>query len=258
MFETLSDISILAILQGIAEFLPISSSGHLVIGEKLLDLHAPSMRLDLGLHMGTLISVFVFYRAVIWRIIQKREWCYVGRIILSAVPACLFYFVGKDWFDETAKNVTLVGWLLIVTGVVLISTRFLPRGAKAVDTKGSLLMGIAQAFALWPGLSRSGMTLAAARLGKIDAEKSAEFSFLMSAPLIIGGLLLEIMKSFDSTPILDKVTEVSWGYVAFGAALSAVVGYFALKILLQTLRSASFWMFGIYCITAGLFTVILV
>lgn len=258
MFETLSDISILAILQGIAEFLPISSSGHLVIGEKLLDLQAPGMRLDLGLHMGTLISVFVFYRAVILRIIQKREWGYVGRIILSALPACLFYFVGQEWFDATAKNVTLVGWLLLVTGVVLISTRFLPRGEKVVGVRGAILMGIAQAFALWPGLSRSGMTLAAARLGKIDAEKSAEFSFLMSAPLIIGGLFLEIVKSLGETPVLATAAEVSWGYVAFGAALSALVGYFALKLLLRSLRSASFWMFGIYCLIAGLFTVILV
>lgn len=258
MFENIFDISILAILQGIAEFLPISSSGHLVIGEKLLGIHAPSMRLDLGLHMGTLVSIFVFYRAVIWRILQKREWGYIGRLVFSALPACLFYFLGHEWFDATAKNVTLVGWLLIVTGIVLISTRFLPRGEKSVGVWGALLMGVAQAFALWPGLSRSGMTLAAARLGKIDAEKSAEFSFLMSAPLIVGGLILEIIKSLNAAPTIGAAAEVSWAHVAFGAALSAVVGYFALRLLLRTLRSASFWMFGIYCLFTGLFTVILV
>lgn len=254
MFEIL----VLAVLQGIAEFLPISSSGHLVIGEHVLGLHAPGMRLDIGLHMGTLVSIIVFYRAIIWRILRQREWGYVGRIILSAVPACLVYFAGRNWFDATAKNVRLVGCLLIVTGFVLVLTRFLPQGRRPVGVRGALLMGIAQAFALWPGLSRSGMTLAAARAGKIDAEKSAEFSFLMSAPLIVGGLLLEVVKGLAGSPEPGAVREISWLAVLSGAALSAVVGYFSLKVLLRVLRSASFWLFGFYCLAAGLLTVILV
>ncbi len=255
MFE----IILLAILQGIAEFLPISSSGHLVIGEHVLGLHAPGMRLDIGLHVGTLVSVAVFYWSIIWRIVRRREWGYMGRIVSSAVPACLLYFIGKEWFDATAKDVHVVGVLLMVTGAILVGTRFLPRGTRPVGVWGALLMGVAQACALWPGLSRSGLTLAAARLGKIDAEKSAEFSFLMSAPLIVGGLLLEIAKSLaPSAPGPGGAADVPWGLVAFGAAISAVVGYFALKLLLRTLRSASFWLFGFYCLTAGLLTVILV
>ena len=249
MFE----IILLAILHGIAEFLPISSSGHLVIGEHVLGLHAPGMRLDIGLHVGTLVSVAVFYWSIIWRIVRRREWGYMGRIVSSAVPACLLSF------DATAKDVHVVGVLLMVTGAILVGTRFLPRGTRPVGVWGALLMGVAQACALWPGLSRSGLTLAAARLGKIDAEKSAEFSFLMSAPLIVGGLLLEIAKSLaPSAPGPGGAADVPWGLVAFGAAISAVVGYFALKLLLRTLRSASFWLFGFYCLTAGLLTVILV
>lgn len=248
------EVTILAILQGVAEFLPISSSGHLVIGQHLLGLEAPGMRLDLFLHVGTLASIFAFYWMTIWRIVRRCEWLYVLKIVVSALPAVIVYSCFKDFIDGMFENARMVGALLMFTGAVLIGTRYLPRGSKDVSLIRALMMGLGQALALLPGVSRSGMTLASARGGRVDAEKAAEFSFLMSAPLIIGGAALELAKSIKE----PAVGEIGWGLTLYGAVVAAVVGYFSLKLLVKALRGKWFWLFGPYCLVAGLLTLILV
>lgn len=252
MFE----VTILAVLQGVAEFLPISSSGHLVIGQHLLGLEEPGMRLDLGLHAGTLVSICVFYWRTLWRILRNCEWEYALKIVVSAVPAIVVYFFFKDFIDGMFENARMVGALLMFTGAVLIGTRYLPRGNHEVSFGRAVLMGLGQALALLPGVSRSGMTLASARGGRVDPEKSAEFSFLMSAPLIAGGMLLEIVKALKGTEAATG--EISWGMIAYGAALASVVGYFSLAVLLKALKGKWFWLFGPYCLAAGLLTLLLV
>ena len=252
------DVTVLSILQGVAEFLPISSSGHLVIGQHMLGLDVPGMRLDLMLHFGTLVSICAFYWRTIWRILSKFEWQYVLKIVLSALPAVVVYFFFKDFIEGLFENAKMVGALLMFTGAVLIGTRYLPRGNRDVCWARALLMGCAQALALLPGVSRSGMTLASARTGRVDAERAAEFSFLMSAPLIIGGVLLEILKALRGTSAAPEAAEIGWGFTIYGAALAAVVGYFSLAVLLRALKGRWFWLFGPYCLAAGLLTLILV
>ena len=117
-------------------------------------------------------------------------------------------------------------------------------------------MGCGQAIAILPGVSRSGMTLAAARAGRVSPEAAAEFSFLMSAPLIAGDALLHIKEAFSSTSA-EIAIGPSWGAIAWGVVVSAVVGYFSLAILLRALRGKWFWLFGPYCFTAGLLVVCL-
>ena len=252
------DVTILAALQGVAEFLPISSSGHLVIGQHLLGLDVPGMRLDLMLHFGTLVSICVFYWRTIWRMLSKFEWQFVLKIVLSALPAVVVYFFFKDFIEGLFENAKMVGALLMFTGAILIGTRYLPRGSREVCWRRALLMGCAQALALLPGVSRSGMTLASARTGRVDAEKAAEFSFLMSAPLIIGGVLLEVLKALRGTSAAPEAAEIGWGLTIYGAIVAAVVGYFSLVVLLKALKGRWFWLFGPYCLAAGLLTLILV
>ena len=120
----------------------------------------------------------------------------------------------------------------------------------------ALLMGLGQALALLPGVSRSGMTLASARGGKVDPEKSAEFSFLMSAPLILGGMVLEVLKEMRQIH-LRPLDSLGWGDLAVGAAVAAVVGYFSLALLVKALKGKWFWLFGPYCLVAGLLTLLL-
>ena len=244
------DITVLAALQGVAEFLPISSSGHLVILQHILEVPEElRMKLEVFLHAGTLLAVFAFYRRQIGAILaglfarnadsRRAAWCYAGKIVVSALPAVAVYFLFRH-----------DGALLMFTGAILLGTRYLPRGERPVNFLRALIMGLGQAIALLPGVSRSGMTLAAARGGRVGPADAAEFSFLMSAPLIMGGVLLEFLKGEVSTGGL------SWGVLAWGIGLSAVVGYISLALLLRALKGRWFWLFGPYCIVAGLLTLI--
>lgn len=260
------EVTILSVLQGVAEFLPISSSGHLVIGQHFLGVNDPGMRLDVFLHFGTLIAIFTYYRKTIARLFgamftpgatseaRRSAWLYALKILVSALPAIVVYFLFKSQIDALFENAKMVGALLMFTGAVLIGTRYLPRGTKEVCFMRALLMGLGQAIALLPGVSRSGMTLAAARGGFVDSDKAAEFSFLMSAPLIAGASLLSLVKSFSEV----ESSAIGWCLTLYGTAVSAVVGYFSLALLVRALKGRRFWWFGIYCLAAGLFTLILV
>ena len=251
MFEVL----VLSVLQGVAEFLPISSSGHLVLGKKLLGLGDVGMRLDVFLHVGTLLSIFVFYFSVVRRILLRAEWSYMAKIVVSAVPVGVVGLLFKSRLEAVFASPFFVGGALVFTGVVLTATRFLPKGDRGVSFLRALLMGLAQAAAILPGVSRSGMTLAAARAAKVDGEKAAEFSFLMSAPPIAGAAVLELVKSLRCADA--GCAQVSWLLCGFGAILAAVVGWFALKLLVASLKGRWFWLFGPYCIAAGVLTLLL-
>ena len=244
------EVTLLSVLQGVAEFLPISSSGHLVLGKGLLGMQEMGMRIDIFLHVGTLLAIFAFYFAVIRRILVNLEWSYMLKVVVSAVPAGVVGVLFKDQLEAAFASPKMVGGALIFTGVVLTLTRFLPKGDKDVSFARAIWMGVAQAVAILPGVSRSGMTLAAARASKVEAAKSAEFSFLMSAPPIAGAALLELLKSLKESGAAETV-EVSWGLTVYGCVLAAVVGYFSLKILLKSLKGRWFWLFGPYCIIAG-------
>ena len=247
------EVTILSVLQGIAEFLPISSSGHLVLGKHLLGLGETGLRLDVFLHVGTLLAIFAFYFSIVRRIVIKLEWSYMFKIVVSAIPAGIVGVLFKDQLETAFASPRMVGAALIFTGLVLTLTRALPKGEKDVSFARALWMGIAQAVAILPGVSRSGMTLAAARATKVEAEKSAEFSFLMSAPPIAGAALLEILKGMKET---SAAAETSWGLTIYGGLLAAVVGYFALKVLVRSLKGRWFWLFGPYCLLAGLVTLL--
>ena len=248
-----ANVTLLALLQGIAEFLPISSSGHLVIGQHILGMKEAGMQLDVFLHGGTLLSVFAFYRKAILRIIVERDWQIVLKLLLSALPAVAVYFAFRKDIDALFENAKMVGALLMFTGAVLAGTRLLPTGDRSVSFLRALWMGAMQAVALLPGVSRSGMTLAAARSGRVDSEKAAEFSFLMSAPLIMGGVMLEVLKMCRGTEP-SAGDGVGAGMLIWGFAFSAVVGYFSLVLLIRALKGSWFWLFGPYCFTAGLLT----
>jgi len=247
-------VSLLSILQGIAEFLPISSSGHLVLGKELLGMRELGMRIDVFLHVGTLLAIFAFYYPVIRRILVNLEWSYMLKVVLSAVPAGLVGVLFKDQLEAAFASTKMVGGALVFTGLILTATRFLPKGDKGVTFMHALWMGLAQAVTILPGVSRSGMTLAAARMSKVDAEKSAEFSFLMSAPPIAGAAFLEFLKSLKT---VEPTVEVSWGLTLYGCALAAFVGYFSLKLLVKSLKGRWFWLFGPYCLVVGVLTLVL-
>jgi len=248
------DVMVLAVLQGIAEFLPISSSGHLVIAQSLLKLNHPGVRLEVVLHLGTLLSVLLYYRSVIVRLAagalrgERESWRVAGHIALSALPAVFFYLLCRDKVDAFFEDPQAIGGFLIFTGVVLCALRWMKCGEEEVTAPRALLVGIAQALAVLPGISRSGMTIAAARMSGIAPAKAAEFSFLMCVPLLVGAALMDAVH-----PAGDAGALPAWLLLA-GAAVSSAVGYVALSLLVRALRGGRFWLFGVYCILAGLAT----
>lgn len=249
------EVLLLSVLQGVAEFLPISSSGHLVLGKAILGLGETGLRLDIALHVGTLIAVFVFYAAVLKRMLLNYEWRYILKILASSIPVGVVGVLFHETLETKLANPTAVGCALLVTGALLTATRFLPKGEKAVSFARAMAMGFAQALAILPGVSRSGSTLVAARLARVDAAQAAEFSFLMSAPPILGAALLEILGAADAQA--GATPEVSWLLCGIGLLVSAIVGYFALKFLLKSLKSDKFWLFGPYCLIAGLLAILI-
>ena len=255
MNDTLT-VFILSVLQGVAEFLPISSSGHLVLGKHLLGLESPGARLEIALHVGTLFSVMAFYRERIIGLIKgmfagcKESWWMVGNIMISTIPAVIFYVLCHKAVDETFESTRFVGAALVFTGVVLCAMQWFSRKVKdgEVTLPRAVAVGIAQAVAILPGISRSGMTISMARITGVAPEKAAEFSFLMSMPLIAGAVLKDAL--FSESAEVAQV-GVSFGLLLAGAIIAGIVGYFSLMWLVRLLRGQHFWMFGVYCLIAG-------
>jgi undecaprenyl-diphosphatase len=249
------DVTGLAILQGIAEFLPISSSGHLAIAQNIFHIKDPGARYNVFLHFGTLLAVVLYYRSVVWNLLKGlytgESRMYVCKLLLSTIPAVVVYFIFKSQLEAISSSLKIMGAFLIFTGIVLVSTRFFPKGEEKVSFGKAFLMGVGQALALMPGISRSGMTISTARAFHVEPKKAAEFSFLMSVPLIFGGSVLELIATFGK-----EAQDVNWGIILYGVVLSAVVGYFSLAILVKMLKSRSFWLFGFYCMIVGFLLVL--
>jgi len=259
--ETTIQVIILAILQGVAEFLPISSSGHLVLGKAVLGLKSPGITLEVALHAGTLISTLIYYRNALIRILKgllsksRESWQMALYIIVSSIPAIIFYILCKKSIEGAFEDPRTVGGALLFTGFVLIALRWVPRKEQEVSLWRAIVIGLAQAIAVLPGVSRSGMTISAARMSGISPEKSAEFSFLASIPLIAGACLKKLLEAYTEAPSPDAGAISPLLFMA-GICVSAIVGYFALSFLVRTLRGKYFWCFGIYCVLAGCCTFI--
>jgi undecaprenyl-diphosphatase len=253
----LLNVIFLAVVQGLTEFLPVSSSGHLVIAQRLLGINSPGITLEVWLHIGTLISIFIFYRSVILDLIrgvfklERKSLLMAGAILVSMIPAAVFYFFSHTFVDEIYESPHLTGGFLVFTGVVLIGLRWVRSVEGDVTIPRAIVTGLAQALALFPGVSRSGMTISAARASGISPVKAAEFSFLMVIPLLIGAAIMDLMKVDSSAKSLCPAI------LFFGVVVSAVVGFFALTALVRLLKDGRFWMFGIYCVFAGVLTFIL-
>lgn len=242
----------LAIIQGLTEFLPISSSGHLVIFQKIFGLKPPVL-FDVLVHVGTLGAIFFFFKRRLAQIIKgltqkdSKSINLICLIAIGSVPAVVVGFLAKSHLEIIFDSLKLVGFSLLLTTFLLFSTRK-TSGRKQFNQlkwRDSLLIGVFQALAILPGVSRSGATISAGLWQKLDQKGAFEFSFLLAIPAIVGALTLEIPALICSSP----------GYLlqgVLGMIIAGVVGYFSLKILKQTLVGKKFWLFGVYCFLLGL------
>ena len=250
-------LQFLAIIQGLTEFLPVSSSGHLALFKILFGLEEPGNAgplLEVLLHAGTLISVLFFYRQRIWELLRgliqrdRTAWRYALTILLSCIPAGLLYVFAGDQLEKAFSNPKVICALLMLTGLILFSLRWQPKqlsSGKAPNFLQALLIGCAQAFAMLPGVSRSGSTYTAGTWLGVGSSEAFDFSFLMSLPVIGGAVLLKLRH-------FKELSSDGQGFGMFAALIiSAVVGYFALKFLARMRIAGKFWWFGIYCLAIG-------
>lgn len=238
---------ILGIVQGITEFLPISSSGHLVIFKNLLGFTEPQLIYDVFLHFGTLIAVTVFYWDDI-RHLLSFDFKYNKErllIITATFPTAVMGFVLKDTFESLFGSISAVGIALLVTGGLLwwvenMNIRF-DKKVRNLSLLQAIIIGIAQGIAITPGISRSGITIIAGLFVGLRRKAAARFSFLIFIPAVLGATLLEIIDLFEVGSI-----EVNYLSLAIGTVTAAGVGYAAIKLLLKVLEKDQFEYFAYY------------
>jgi undecaprenyl-diphosphatase len=264
---TILEAVVLGVIQGLTEFLPVSSSGHLVLMQHFLGLKEPQVFFDVMLHLGTLGAVVIayyksiwelgragfsaivtpdFYRRPIYTINNCANLKLIWFIFLGCIPTGVIAIAFKDQLESLFAKPTIVAMMLIITGLILQ----LPRLRRHAAQEGASprfwhtpLIGIAQGFAITPGISRSGSTISLALLLGISPKNAARYSFLLSIPAIIGAVLLK----FKDVPEISIAPIV----IVIGTLTSFMVGYLALRVLLAMLDRGKFSGFSYYCFVVG-------
>ena len=250
---------ILGIVQGLTEFLPVSSSGHLVIIGKILDVKIDDLTFPIAVHAATVLSTLTVLGNEIWKIIQglfKFKWNeetqYFSKILLSMIPVAIVGLFFKKYVETIFDNLLLVGLMLMVTAALLIFTHFAkPRRKENISFKDALIIGIAQAIAIFPGLSRSGATISTGILLKNKKSMVTQFSFLMVIIPILGDAFLDLMKgSFSHTQSGISTSSLLIGFLA-----AYISGTIACKWMINIVKKGQLIYFAYYCIIAAVFAI---
>jgi undecaprenyl-diphosphatase len=262
---------LLGLVQGLTEFLPVSSSGHLVLAGALFNLEPSNdVTFEVFVHFGTFLSVLVVFRDEIQRIIvavavglspfnigkayyRENEYFRLGiAILVGSLPAAIIGILYEDEITQAFADPKLVAVMLIITGLILFLTKLpRPRVGKRIGTRSALLIGFAQAFAIIPGISRSGSTISMALFLKHPPAIAARFSFLLSLPVIAGATLLKVSDLFRNGGAAE-----GWVQLVLGTLTAFASGYFAIRILLKIIQRGKLSSFSFYCLTVGALAIV--
>ena len=265
--------ALLGLIQGITEFLPVSSSGHLVLGQRLLGITQPELLFDIILHLATLLAVLAYFRQDLKSLLmeffnlpkvikgnpglvrawqERPEFKLMGLIVIASAPTAVIGFAFKDLFESLFASTMAVGLALLITGTILFSTKFVrprERSIKQFTALDAIMIGLAQGLAITPGLSRAGLTISAGLLLGLNRDLVGRFSFLIFIPAILGALVLEATSlSVSSFTLLDS---------AVGFVTALLAGIVALHFLLKIVRKGAIHYFSYYCWLAGLVAIAL-
>ncbi len=247
----------LGILQGLTEFLPVSSSGHLLLFQNILGLGETPLFFSIMLHIGTLIAVFAVFRKDIMNLIRHPFSKVTKMLVLATIPTVVFALLFKFLLGGAFEGEYL-GFGFMVTGILLYCMDFFPEGTRELEQitpADALIMGTAQGFGTLPGISRSGSTIAGGSVTGLTRNALARFSFLMSIPAIIGALLLDV-KKVDFSAIANGEMGISWLSIIVGMLFAAAVGYVAVKWLLKLITTKSLRPFAYYTFILGFLCVV--
>lgn len=245
---------VLGLVQGLTEFLPVSSSGHLVLAEAAMGVQPPGVFVEVALHVATLGSVLVVYGRRLWAVARGVVWDHPGErryaalLVAATIPAGIVGVALGEPIERAFESLRFVAVAFLVTGLALWSTRRLRGTAVAPGGPGAVAVGAAQAVAILPGISRSGATVSVALWLGLAPERAAEFSFLMAVPVIVGAAVLEApeavagMRHVGLTPLLVS------------CAVALVSGVWAIRFLVALLRRGRFYAFAPYCWAIGALT----
>ena len=270
---SLTQALLLGFIQGLTEFLPVSSSGHLVIFQNLFGLKEPNLFFDVALHFGTLLAILIVLRQEISSLVKgvlrflisliRGQKCKVDNqdiimarfgllILIGLIPTAILGFFFRDMFELLFNSLLAVGIMLITTGAILWMTRMTGEGDKDtadMSILDAIIIGFVQGLSIAPGISRSGSTIAFGLFRKLKKTVAIRFSFLLSIPAILGAIALEW-----KNPMLNEGELIN---VISGTLTAAVVGYICLKILIRMVQKGHFHYFSPYCWTLGSITIIL-
>ncbi|HEY9386100.1 MAG TPA: undecaprenyl-diphosphate phosphatase [Nitrososphaeraceae archaeon] len=278
---------ILGIVQGLTEWLPISSSGHLALLQLAMGLKVPVF-FDLILHVGSLAGVFAIYRKDIVSIISSMVWyvCYrivprnsnkisshnhlrrqqeeqqnhadiqlIILIIIGMIPTAIIGIVFRSFFEFSFYDTTSIATGFIVTGFFVIVTRFLKNGYKRIENSDAFLIGIGQGLSIFSSISRSGATISVGMFRGLDKDNLVKYSFLLSIPAILGASIFDMITADRDT--LSQMDDISIMSYFVGIFASALVGYGSIKFLIKAINKGSFYMFSFYCFAIGFATFII-
>ena len=254
---------LLGIIQGLTEYLPVSSSGHLTIVSSFMDVEgADNLAFTVAVHVATVLSTLViFWKQIVWifRDLFKFSWNegtrYAALIALSMIPVGIVGVFFKDAVEEIfGSGLLIVGIMLLLTAALLSFSYFAkPRQKEKISFKDAFIIGLAQACAVMPGLSRSGSTIATGLLLGDKKEKLAQFSFLMVIPPILGEALLDLLKGLKGEQAFGGVDTLP---LVVGFCAAFISGCFACKWMINIVKKGKLVYFGIYCAIAGAVTII--
>ena len=254
---TIFQIVLLGMIQGLTEFFPVSSSGHLVLFQNIFGMKEPQIFVDVMLHVGTLLSLVFFLRKELfslakgfWLFLKSPKMYYADprikllfAIFVATIPTVVIGYFGSDFFESLFGSLRRVGTALIITGIYLFLTRF-AKERKRNFFSHPFIIGILQGAAIVPGFSRSGLTIGGGIFLGWKREEAAKFSFLLSIPAIFGAAVYQFSK-------IDAASQ-SWPVILSGVAVSALFGYLALALLVSVINRGKFYVFSYYCFLAGI------
>jgi len=256
---------LLGAIQGLTEFLPVSSSGHLVIFQELLGINQPGILFEIVVHVGTLVAVIIYFWKDIFNLVNSLfKWGEKSNsktsfyhnlllyIFISTLVTGIIGFSFKEQIEPIFENLSLVGLMLLLTGTILfISDKIKNANKEKVGLFNSIVVGIAQSFAILPGISRAGATITTGVFTGLKRELATKFSFLLSIPAIFGASLLKIKELTG----LAKSTELLFPFLLAGIT-AAVVGYFSITLLVKMIKRAKLIYFAAYCWLIGIFLLV--
>jgi len=246
---------IVGVVQGLTEFLPVSSSGHLVIAQELMGIDDPGLTFELALHVGTLLSVLIYFRATLLRLLRSvfdpsmaHDRAMIGYLALATVPVGLVGLTLRKQVEGLGDNPSAVCIFLCVNGLILFLPRVLAKRSDGeLGLRSAISMGLGQACAVLPGISRSGSTIVAGMVSGLKPSRAAEFSFLLAIPAIAGASCVEFVGHYRE---IDPA-RLFGPYLA-GAITSFVFGLIAVYAVLAVIRRGKFEYFAYYCLLAGI------